>query len=119
MKESSKAQLMELLAMMNENPNLKIRLHGHTNGNSRGEYYRLIENDTVFFALNRQHEKTSGSAKQLSFDRANTIKRYLVHHGVSEARVEVKGWGGRKMIYDKMSKANIRNIRVEVEVIEE
>ena len=118
MRPVSEAQLIELQSMLVENEQMNIKLHGHTNGNARGEYFRLSEEDTIFFALNRQHEKTNGSAKQLSYDRANTIKRYLVHHGIAEDRIEVVGWGGKRMIYDKMSKAASRNIRVEVEIVE-
>jgi outer membrane protein OmpA-like peptidoglycan-associated protein len=69
--------------------------------------------------LNRKHESTSGSAKKLSYDRANTVKQYLVYKGIGEERIEVKGWGGKKMIYDENSVASKRNIRVEVEVTEE
>ena len=115
----SKYELDELLGMLMENPTMKIALHGHTNGSSGGPYYRLSEGDTLYFSMNRKHERTSGSAKKLSYDRANTVKQYLVHNGIADERIEVKGWGGKKMIYDENSVASKRNIRVEVEVTEE
>ena len=119
MRPVSKLQLHELLDMMVSNPSMKIKLHGHTNSNSRGAYTRLAENDTTFFKMTNTHEETNGSAKNLSYDRANTLKEYLGHHGVSGDRIEVTGWGGKKMIYDENSVAATRNIRVEVEVTQE
>ncbi|RLD19103.1 MAG: hypothetical protein DRI71_12375 [Bacteroidetes bacterium] len=118
MREESKFQLEELWQMMDENPNTRIKLHGHTNGNASGSYTRLGENDTKFFKKSELHEITSGSAKKLSFDRALTVKQYLIWKGVDEDRIEVKGWGGKKQIYDMHSRASQRNIRVEVEILE-
>jgi outer membrane protein OmpA-like peptidoglycan-associated protein len=118
MRPSSKLQIKELWEMMDENPNTRIKLHGHSNGNATGSYTRLGENDTKFFEKSGLHEITSGSAKNLSFDRAQTVKRYLIWRGVDEDRIEVKGWGGKKQIYDKHSRASQRNIRVEVEILE-
>ena len=119
MRPVSKLQLHELLDLMNSNPSMKIRLHGHTNSNSSGAYTRLAKNDTFFFKMSNIHEETRGTAKKLSYDRANTLKEYLKHKGVDETRIEVVGIGGKKMIYDENSVASTRNIRVEVEVIEE
>jgi len=119
MLSQSEFQLAELLSMLEENKGYRIKLHGHTNGSASGTYSRLADNDTVFFKMSPQHEQTSGSAKDLSFDRANTVRQYLIAQGVTEDRIEVKGWGGKKMIHDENSKAARRNIRVEVEIIAE
>jgi len=119
MRPASKSQLNELWEMLNENPTYNIKLHGHTNGNASGDYTRLSENDTIFFQKSSRHELTKGSAKKLSFDRALTVKEYLIWRGIAADRIEVKAWGGKKQIYDKNSQAAQRNIRVEVEVIAE
>ena len=119
MRPVSKLQLQELLDMLDENPKYRIRLHGHTNGNASGEYTRLGENDTIFFQPSGKHEVTNGSAKKLSADRALTVKKYLISRGIAADRIDIKGWGGKKQIYDKISRAAPRNIRVEVEVMEE
>jgi outer membrane protein OmpA-like peptidoglycan-associated protein len=118
MRKDSKFQLGELWAMLKENPKTKIVLHGHTNGNASGSYTRLAENDTIFFRMSKAHENVSGSAKKLSYDRALAVKKYLVWKGVDDNRMEVKGWGGKKQIYDENSRAAQRNIRVEVEILE-
>ena len=119
MRPVSKLQLQELWDMLDENPKYRIKLHGHTNGNASGEYTRLGENDTIFFQTSSKHELTSGSAKKLSADRALTVKQYLIARGIAADRIDIKGWGGKKQIYDKNSRAAPRNIRVEVEVMEE
>ncbi len=117
MRPESKFQLEELLAMLKENPKYRIMLHGHTNGKAPGEYIRLAENDTLFFKMSPVHERTNGSAKALSYDRAQTVRQFLISRGIAPERIEVKGWGGKHMLYDENSPAARRNIRVEVEVL--
>ena len=114
----SKLPLQELWDMLKENPYTHIKLHGHTNGNPKGSYTRLGANDTVFFKMASSHERTSGRAKTLSYDRALTVKQYLVWKGVAADRIKVKGWGGEKMIYSENSNVAQKNRRVEVEVLE-
>ncbi|WP_391485164.1 OmpA family protein [Aliarcobacter butzleri] len=56
--------------ILNENPNFKVEVAGHTD--SRGEA-----------ALN----------KQISQDRANSVKNILVNSGVNETRIKAIGYG--------------------------
>jgi outer membrane protein OmpA-like peptidoglycan-associated protein len=55
----------------------------------------------------------------LSGARAQVIKDWLVSQGVATDRIEVKAWGGSRMLHDKNSQNARRNVRVEVEVNEE
>ncbi|MEM9389514.1 MAG: OmpA family protein [Bacteroidota bacterium] len=120
MKEESVAQLNQLLSMMQENENMRLRIHGHTNGNSKGEVLHLDLDDKNFFSLNGTHEKTpNASAKKLSLYRAYTIQHWLMDQGIAENRMEIKGWGGKKMIYDKHDSQADKNVRVEIEILEE
>ena len=107
------------LNMMQENEDYEIRLHGHTNGNSAGKIIRLSDDSRDYFTLDDSSVEGWGSAKQLSTDRAETIKRYLVDNGIDSKRIDVKGWGGKQMIYDKNSSSAKKNIRVEVEVLKD
>lgn len=118
MKPQSQYELNQLLAMMNDNPDLKIKLHGHTNGSSKGltRYHEL--EDPEFFTLSGTVEKTS-TAKELSEMRAEEVKRYLVDQNIDPSRIEVIGWGGRKMLYNKLDQNADRNVRVEVEIVSE
>jgi len=118
MKPISKYELSTLVEMLKENPNLKIKIHGHTNGNKRGRMILLPEDSENFFSLNQPVIEKTGSAKELSLRRAEIIKRYLISFGISPERMEIIGWGGKKPIYDEMSKLAIKNVRVEIEILE-
>jgi len=116
MKQESAFQLNQLLDMLKENESTKIKIHGHTNSNARGEYVPLGPGNN-FFSIPPGAEKESGSAKELSEARAATIKKWLISKGIDESRIELKGWGGKKMIYDKFSPSAEKNARVEIEII--
>jgi outer membrane protein OmpA-like peptidoglycan-associated protein len=117
MKPDSKFEVDKLLEMLKENPNYKIKIHGHTNGNSHGKIIRMGESKN-FFAL-VDTEEGFGSAKQLSEERANTIRDFLVANGVEESRMIVKAWGGKRPIHDKHSQRAHENVRVEVEILQD
>jgi outer membrane protein OmpA-like peptidoglycan-associated protein len=113
----SRPALEGLLQMMQENPRYRIRLHGHANGNYHGRIITLGENKN-FFSLEGSKEGT-GSSKDLSYSRADVIREFLQAHGIDPARMEVKAWGGKKPIYDKLSVNAKKNVRVEVEILSE
>jgi len=113
----SKYELNSLLQLMNENPNYKIRLHGHTNGNYTGKILSVGE-EKNYFSLDGANQGI-GTAKDLSRGRAEVIRDYLVSNGVNSARMEIKAWGGKRPIYDKNSANAKKNVRVEVEILEE
>lgn len=119
MKEESVPQLNQLLNMMQENENMRILIHGHTNGNSHGVVKHLDPDDKKFFSLNESHLEDKASAKKLSEFRAYTIQHWLMDQGIPENRMEIKGWGGKKMIYDKHGSNADKNVRVEIEILEE
>lgn len=115
----SKHELESLLELMNENKKVKIRLHGHTNGNSMGKIIKLEEGDPNFFTVTARNKETYGSAVTLSKCRSESIKYYLMSNGISEDRVEIKGWGGKSPLYDKNDPLAYKNKRVEVEIVED
>lgn len=120
MKEESVGQLNQLLRMMQSNPNMKIQIHGHTNGNSHGKVLHLSEGDMNFFSIKAgAHEEIQASAKKLSEYRAFTIQHWLMDQGITEDRLTAIGWGGKKMIYDKHDTQAHKNVRVDIEIIEE
>ncbi|MEM9858640.1 MAG: OmpA family protein, partial [Bacteroidota bacterium] len=76
----------------------------------------LDPEDKNFFSLKADHLETNGSAKKLSLFRAYTIQHWLIDQGIAENRMEIKGWGGKKMIYDKHDSQADKNVRVEIEI---
>ncbi len=113
----SQYELNNLLAMMQEKP-YKIVLHGHTNGNSSGKIITMGP-EKNFFSLSGDVKEGYGSSKELSKERAETIKEWLVAKGIAADRVEIKAWGGGRMLHDKHSVNAKKNVRVEIEVISE
>ena len=114
----SKYQLGELLQLMNENPNYRIRLHGHTNGNYHGKIISAGP-DQDLFSLSSDEQSTVGSAKYLSQLRGEVIKTYLVKNGITADRIEVKAWGGQRPVYDRRGANAKKNVRVEVEILQD
>jgi outer membrane protein OmpA-like peptidoglycan-associated protein len=112
----SKYELNSLLEMMTDNPSTKIVLHGHSNGNYHGKILGLGP-DKNFFTMEGAVQGM-GTAKDLSQQRAETIKEYLLMSGIASDRIEVKAWGGKKPLYDKHSVNAKKNVRVEVEVVQ-
>jgi outer membrane protein OmpA-like peptidoglycan-associated protein len=114
----SKYELNNLFQMLQDNPKYRIMLHGHTNGNGRGKII-YVGKEKDFFAITKDDViKESGTAKELSGARAQVIKDWLVAQGIDAARIETKAWGGARMLHDKDSQNARRNVRVEVEVLE-
>jgi outer membrane protein OmpA-like peptidoglycan-associated protein len=118
MMPESKTELNNLLAMLEEKPSRKIVLHGHTNGNSKGRIITMGPSKD-FFSLTNDVKDGYGSSKQLSMERAETIREWLISKGIAADRVEAKAWGGSRMIHDKHSVNAKKNVRVEVEVVTE
>ncbi len=118
MRPESRYEINSLLEMMKENPKYKIKIHGHTNGNAAGKIISMDKDSQNFFALNDTKEGM-GTAKQLSEERGNIIREYLISNGVDAKRMEVKAWGGKRPIHDKLSNKAQENVRVEIEILED
>lgn len=117
MRPESHYETNSLLEMMQENPKLKIRIHGHTNGNSAGKIISRGDSKN-FFQLNKDNKEGRGSAKKLSEERALLIQKYLIENGIDPARSEVRAWGGKQPIYEVDHQAAQANVRVEIEILE-
>ncbi|MEM1407828.1 MAG: OmpA family protein, partial [Bacteroidota bacterium] len=90
---SSYEQLNQVVALLRENPSIKIRLEGHTD--NRGDAKQNLK---------------------LSKERVEAVKAYLVKRGVAKKRVSGKGFGGTKPIADN-SKLETRKLNRRVEFI--
>lgn len=112
----SERELNELVAMMEDDKGYKIKLHGHTNGDQAREIISMAASEN-FFALDAANTRAEGTAKQLSLQRAETVKKYLVSKGISADRISVRGEGGKQPIFDPKGTGAINNARVEVEIV--
>ncbi|MGC4021416.1 MAG: OmpA family protein [Cyclobacteriaceae bacterium] len=114
---ASREQLNNVLDMLNENPSMKIRIEGHTNGGGRGDII-MVGPSKNYFNLAKDQKSKKGSSKELSQARAEVIKSWLVDQGIADARIETLGWGGEKPIYDSKSSLARKNSRVELVVMD-
>ncbi|MCE7863147.1 MAG: OmpA family protein [Bacteroidetes bacterium CHB5] len=118
MRPESRYEVNSLLEMMNENPDYKIRIHGHTNGNAAGKIISM-GNSKNFFQLSTENKEGRGSAKKLSEERAMLLQQFLIENKVNPDRIQVKAWGGSQPIYDVDHAAAHANVRVEIEILED
>ena len=118
MRPESRYEVNSLLEMLNENPKYKIMIHGHTNGNAAGKIISMNKDTQNFFSLTDTKEGF-GSAKELSLQRAMLMRDYMVSNGIDPKRMEIKAWGGKKPIQDKMSQRAQENVRVEIEILQD
>lgn len=92
----SKRAIDELIFVMNEFPKLKIEIQGH------------------ICCVNKD-------AKNLSLERARQVKRILMSEGISERRVQVKGFGVSKPKFPIPEKSEFeaaKNRRVEIMILD-
>lgn len=119
MTPESKEELDELVNMMKLNPNYKIKIHGHNNGNDNNLRISTLGNNKNYFAMAGADSKT-GNGKELSKLRAETIQLYLIDNGIDKKRTDIYAWGGMEMLVKQGSASAARlNNRIEIEVLED
>lgn len=95
LKSESFPELDRLVGVMQDNPTMQIRLEGHTD--TVGDFDANVE---------------------LSRNRVNEVKRYLVSKGISADRIETVGYGPSRPINTNRSlKERPENRRVEMAVV--
>jgi C-terminal processing protease CtpA/Prc/outer membrane protein OmpA-like peptidoglycan-associated protein len=117
MRPESEYEVQQLLYMLKENPDYKISIQGHTNGNNSGPIIEMEEGSTAYFSHEGATKEGFGSAKKLSQARADLIRDYLVENGIDSNRMEATGYGGKKAIYKKLDKLAYKNVRVEIQIL--
>ena len=119
MRPESKYELQQLLELLKENEDYKIKILGHTNGNNSGPIIEIAEGSNQYFSNSGGKREGWGSAKKLSTKRAELIRDYLTFEGINPERIEAKGYGGKRSIYEKFDKLAYKNVRVEIEILED
>lgn len=121
MRPESRYEVNSLLEMLNENKNYKIKIHGHANGGATGKIISMAKKESYdendFFSLSNTKEGF-GTAKALSMERAQIIRDFLISKGIDPKRMQLKAWGGKRPIHDKLSTKASENVRVEIEILQ-
>jgi len=95
LKKESEIELDKFISLLNENPNLKIQISGHT--------------DNVGKKIDNQ---------KLSLNRANAVVKYFVSKGIKAIRLTAVGFGDTKPIADNdTEQGKNNNRRTEINVI--
>jgi outer membrane protein OmpA-like peptidoglycan-associated protein len=96
------------VAVLNEYPDLKLQIQGHTDDQSLGKRSKFKDND------------------ELSQARADAVASYLSAMGVSASRLTARGFGAQQPLEDptglkgtKLNAARAKNRRVEFQIIVE
>jgi len=116
LRPESKYEVDRLVKLMQDHPEEKIRIHGHTNGNDKGPIIKLKPGSKDFFSLENTVQDY-GSAQKLSEQRAILIRDYLVYNGIDVKRMTIKAWGGKKPLFQVDDDRAEANVRVEIEVL--
>jgi len=98
LKEASFPELKRVIKLMNDNPDMRISIEGHTDDIGTVEY-------------------NIG----LSQRRADAVVKYLTDNGIDPGRLETKGWGKSKPLVSNDDEVGGRaiNRRVEFVILEE
>jgi len=95
LKKESEIELDKFVALLNENPNLKIQINGHTDNVGKKE-----------------------DNQKLSLNRANAVVKYFVSKGIKAVRLSAMGLGDTKPIADNNTEqGKNNNRRTEINVI--
>jgi outer membrane protein OmpA-like peptidoglycan-associated protein/Tol biopolymer transport system component len=95
LKKESEIELDKFIYLLNENPNLKIQINGHTDNVGKKE-----------------------DNQKLSLNRANAVIKYFVSKGIKAIRLTAVGYGDTKPIADNHTEqGKNNNRRTEINVI--
>src|SRR5215831_14114080 len=86
--DAGKTQLEQVVALLEGNPAMEIRVEGHTDGQEK-------------------------DAEALGLKRAKAVEEYLVKHGISATRLEAKSYGNtRPVATNETPEGQAKNRRV-------
>lgn len=114
LRSGAKEGMDHLVTLLRENPEWKIVINSHCNAGAKRDI--TVPGEGEYFDL-AQGRKRPASDKQLTMARTETIRNYLVDHGVDNRRISLMAWGSLDTIVQPTAAKAYMNDRVEVAVI--
>lgn len=114
LRPGAKAGMEDLVTLLKENPEWKIVINSHCNAGAKRDI--TVPGEGQYFDPS-QGKKRQASDKQLTMARAETIRDYLVDHGVDSGRISLMAWGSLDTIVQPTAARVYLNERVEVAVV--
>lgn len=111
---SSEIELNDLLVMMKSNTAYEIVVHSHCNPGGRRAV--LVPADKRYFEKKDAVTK-SASDRRLTKHRAETVRNYLVDHGIDKERIGIVGWGSADLLVAADAVDAYINDRIEIELV--
>lgn len=106
----AKDGMEDLVTLLSENAAWKVVIHSHCNAGAKRD---IIVPGEEYFDLS-QARKRSASDKQLTTARAETIRNYLMAHGIDGIRISTMAWGSLDPVVQPAAAKAYMNERVEV-----
>ena len=96
LKSESKTELQRLISFLENNPEIKIEIQGHTDKQGSKEYN-----------------------KKLSQKRAKVVYEYIINHSINKSRLQYKGYGFKKPIAsNETEEGRAKNRRTQFKILE-
>lgn len=113
-RDESQSSLDALFRFMEENPDRRIEIRGHTASD------QSIKKANPLYRDKGKAWNFTGTAQELSELRAEAVKKELNRKGIEGDRMEIRGFGGeRKLIENPKNKQEEQqNMRVELRILE-
>lgn len=116
LEHSAEMEMNDLVLMMQSNPRYEIIIHSHCNPGARRTI--PIPSDKKYFEIEGAVLK-KGSDRNLTKYRAETVRKYLIDHGIDRKRVGIVGWGSGDLLVGSDASDAYINDRIEIELVAE
>jgi outer membrane protein OmpA-like peptidoglycan-associated protein len=112
-REESRPSIQALYRYMEERPEARIEIQGHTASD------RSIEETNPLYRDKGAAWNFTGTAEELSLLRAKAVKKELLSKGIEEDRLKAKGFGASEKLIEnpETPSEEQKNMRVEVRIL--
>ena len=115
-KPEAKKHIGVLVSLMQRNSGLRIEINSHCNAGRKREV--MLPLSRSYFDLSDASDRI-GTDKQLTRYRTESVRDYLIEHGIDPQRITVMGWGSLDtLIRDNHGNMEL-NERLEIELVSE